>query len=103
MMTNKTMSQTLLDARFLKADRLKVSKYHYAIDMDSCILNGRTEIVEKVLNKHLAEPYGSIEELIGDLQIELVNSWNTFHKLWPKQTMPIGVERILKEQGYYGE
>lgn len=93
-------SKSIVDARFGQADRIKISRKFYAHDIEACILNGRSEAIEEILNKNVREPYGTIEELIGDLQLALVKNWNDFHKLYPLSTRPITIERILKEQGY---
>jgi hypothetical protein len=93
-------SRDIVNARFGQADRIKVSRKFYQHDIESCILNGRSEAIEEVLNKHNSEPFNNVSELIGELQIMLVKNWNDFHKMYPLQTRPITVERILKEQGY---
>ena len=93
-------SRDIVQARFGQADRIKVSRKFYQHDIESCILNGKSEAIEEVLNKHNLEPFGSVSELIGELQVMLVTNWNDFHKMYPLQTRPITVERILKEQGY---
>lgn len=93
-------SKSIVDARFGQADRIKISRKFYAHDIEACILNGKSEAMEEVLNKHIREPFGSVEEIIGELQLALVTNWNSFHKLYPLSTRPITVERILKEQGY---
>lgn len=90
----------IVQARFGQADRIKVSRKFYSHDIEACILNGRSEVLEEILNAHNQEPFGSVDELIGELQLKLMNNWNDFHRLFPLSTRPITVERILKEQGY---
>lgn len=100
MLNYNNLSKSVIEARFGQADRIKISRKHFAHDIDSCVLSGRSEAIEKILNRHMANPYQSVDEIIGDLQLDLLANWNSFHKLWPRQTRPITLERIMKEQGY---
>ena len=93
-------SKSIVDARFGQADRIKISRKFYQHDIESCILNGRSEAFEEILNKHVSEPFGTVEEIIGEIQIAIVDNWNQFHKLYPLATRPITIDKILKEQGY---
>jgi len=81
----------------LQADKVKVCKKHYKRDMESCVLSGRSEMLESILKRHFENPYGTVDEIIGDLQLELVDSWNDFHKLWPTVTRSITLEAVLKD------
>jgi len=88
------------NAVFGKADRIKFSKKLFTHYLESSFVCGRTEAIEKVLNKHRLEPFGTVDEVIGELQLEIVASWNDFHRLWPKHTAPLSLEKVLKDQGY---
>jgi len=94
------ISVSLTNSLYGKADRIKLSKKFFQHYLESCIITGRTEALEKVLNKHQMEPFGTVAELIGELQIEIVQQWNDFHKLWPQNTRPLTLEKVLKDQGF---
>lgn len=94
------ISKQITDSVYGKADRLKMSKKFFSLYLESCIATGRVEAMENILNKHKAQPFNTVDELVGELQLEVVQSWNTFNKLWPQTTLPISIERVLKDQGF---
>jgi hypothetical protein len=60
--------------------RVKLSKGKFEDNSKYAHLIGRSFTCEKIIARHASEPYGSIDELLGDLQIELVNCMNTFRR-----------------------
>ena len=42
--------RSIVNARFGKADRVKVGKVNYAHDLESSLIMGKTETVERILN-----------------------------------------------------
>ena len=92
--------RSIVNARFGKAERVKVGKANYAHDMESSIIMGKTETVERILNMHRKEPFGTVDEIIGQLQLDLVDSWNEFHRKHRTRTAPITLETVLKQQEY---
>jgi len=96
-MSDKDMGLAIVESRFGKqADRIKISRKHYAHDINSCVLKGRSEAVETILNRHKSNPYLTVSELLGDIQLDLVKYWGDFHKLFPTMTRPISIDHILQ-------
>ncbi len=58
--------------------KLKIGNDKFKDNSYYAHLIGRAFCCEKILEQHKAEPYDSIDLLIGDLQIELTNALNNF-------------------------
>lgn len=97
----RQFAMDILAKRYGQADRIKVSRKFYEEDIRGCVLTGRSEALEFLLHKHEAEPFGTVDEVMGEIQILLANNWNEFHRLFPTRTAPTTVERILKQLGHW--
>ena len=82
------------DAFFNGAPKKKICIEKFKNNSYYAHLIGRAFICEKILEQHKAQPYESIDILIGDLQIELTNSLNHFRD----KTMYHRADRYKVEQ-----
>lgn len=98
---NKPDVRPMINVRFgRQADKIKISRKAYSIDLESMSLSGRSEALEEIIKRHKDKPYGTIEEVIGDVQLLLLSNWNEFHRLWPTSTRSLTLEEVLKDQKY---
>lgn len=102
MITDKVNSSRKFGAdvarsRYGKVDRVKMCQKNYSHDMSMATSSGKIEVINVLLQSHLDNPYTSVEELMGDIQLLAVHSWNELHSLNPKSFVPTNIERILKD------
>lgn len=90
-------ARTMARAKFNQSDRLKIAKPTWIKDMTAAHLIGKIEALETVLKSHAKRPYSDMDEMIGDIQILLADSWGHMHRINPTYTRPVSVERILSD------
>lgn len=61
-------------------------------------LVGRAFACQKIIEAHAEKPYATIDELIGDLQIEMVNCLNDFKKSSGAMMNTVRVEDLLPKR-----
>ena len=89
-------AREMATAKFKHADRLKVNKKEYSEYTHASHLAGKTAICEAIIKAHSETPYNSIDELIGDLQLMLVQSGNQFRELNFKRGYDkLSLERVM--------
>lgn len=59
-------------------------------------LVGRAFACQKIMDQHKANPYTSIDELLGDLQLELVNCLNDFKKSSGSIMKTVKIEDVIE-------
>lgn len=69
-------------------DRRKFSLKEFKKEAMLAHLVGRAFACQKIIENHAKQPYSSIDELIGDLQIEMINCMNDF-KTRANAKMPV--------------
>lgn len=77
-----------------KADRLKLGSYAFGRAVAIAHVHSKVSIVRAILNNHKVKPYQSVEDVMGDLQIILVDSWSQFRKIDPTKP-PMTVEDLI--------
>lgn len=70
------------------APKLKVSREKFQNNSYYAHLIGRAFSCELLIKKHQAEPYQSVDELLGDIQIEMTECLNYFRDKGATRTMP---------------
>lgn len=85
----------LIRAKFGTSDKAKFNPKSYSCDLASLFFSGQTSIIEEILSRHNENPYQNQDEIIGDLQILLMEQWNEFRKLYPLTSKPLTLEQIL--------
>ncbi len=78
-----------------KIPAIKINRHNYQRVIELTHTHSKVAICESLLKSHKADPYKSVEELIGDLQIILVDSWSHFKKLDPNKRT-ISVEDLIR-------
>ncbi len=82
---------------YRQADNVKIGKKAYLWEIELTHNHGKVEIARSLLERHLENPYKSVDELIGDIQLLLVESKNDLWKLMPNHTDPANLERLIKD------
>ncbi len=97
MSESEKWAKPLVDCRYPKgADRIKVNKKTLLNDLVSAHSAGAMNVCETLLSSHIHNPYQTVDELIGDLQIKIKENWNTFYKYNPKNNAPLIIEDVIK-------
>jgi len=78
---SRKLAQELTEAKFKDAPRVKIGRKDYFDVTRSMHLSGKINLAETILKTHASEPYRSIDEVLGDLQIVLSESWNEFRQV----------------------
>lgn len=78
---SRRLAQDVAIAKYKDAPRVKLAKKEYENTLRSMHLSAKINLSEILLRMHKTNPYQSIDELIGDLQVVLVNSWKEFRTL----------------------
>lgn len=81
--------QIVAGDRFKACDRVKVHKTEFGALAHDNVLLGRIDTTEAILKAHKANPYPNVDELIGDLQIVLTESYNTLKKAPASKQMKV--------------
>lgn len=90
-------ARTMARAKFQQADRLKVAKPVWIKDMTAAHLVGKIEALEVVMKSHAMNPYLTVDDLIGDIQIVLADTWQKMHRINPAYTRPMSLEQIIND------
>ena len=79
------------------ATSAKISKKDYLWEIELSHSHGKVENMRALLERHLENPYQSVDELIGDIQLLLVDSKNNMWKLMPNHTDPANLDSLVKQ------
>jgi hypothetical protein len=79
-----------------KVESIKINRKNYQKFIELTHTHSKVSICEAILKSHKANPYKNVDELIGDLQLVLVESWSHFKKLDPNKRA-ITVEDLIGE------
>lgn len=82
---------------YRQATAAKISKKDYLWEIELSHCHGKVENMRVLLERHLENPYGSVDELIGDIQLLLVGSKNDMWKLMPNHTDPANLDSLVKQ------
>jgi hypothetical protein len=82
---------------YRQATAAKISKKDYLWEIELTHNHGKVEIARSLLERHLENPYKSVDELIGDIQILLVESKNNVWRLMPNHTDPAHLDKLIKD------
>lgn len=91
----KTGRDMIKMPRLLSADRAKFSRKEISSIVTDNILLGRLNLCEAILKNHQNNPYQSIDELIGDIQIMMVDSNDELRSNNPKHPYRFKVEDLI--------
>lgn len=80
-----------------KVPAIKINRHSYQRVIELTHTHSKVAICESLLKAHQADPYKTVEELIGDLQIILVDSWSHFKKLDPNKRS-ITIDDLVREE-----
>jgi hypothetical protein len=88
----------LTKARFKDKATVVVARQQYKDVIRSIHLSGKVNVAEIILRYHKTNPYQSVEEVIGDLQLVLASAWNEFKLVNPSTDMgKITIEELIDE------
>lgn len=79
-----------------QSDVLKINKKTYQRCVELTHVHSKVSICESILKSHRENPYQTVDELLGDLQIVLAASWNHFRKIDPTKRL-LSVEDLIGE------
>lgn len=82
---------------YRQAESAKIGKKSYLWEVELSHCHGKVEIARSLLERHLENPYTNVDELIGDIQILLVESKNELWKLMPNHTDHANLDRLIKD------
>jgi hypothetical protein len=68
----------LTDTRFVQGDRRKFNKKLFYGDLEASYCAGVLGLIEELQKEHLKNPYDTIDEMLGDLQLLHVELFNDF-------------------------
>lgn len=68
--------------------KLKINKKMFRDNSKYAHLIGRAFTCEMILKRHSSDQYKSVDELLGDLQIEMVDTLNEYRLQTSYETMP---------------
>ena len=69
--------------------KLKMNRKRFTENSNYAHLIVRAFACEKVLKQHAIKPYETVDEVLGDIQIELVNCLNKFRGNTAYHSMPV--------------
>ena len=86
--------------RYPQADKRKFSKKLYCEDIQATHIAGQLAMSRAIMDKHKKDPYKSVDELMGDLQLIAMESFNFCQrKLTSRPDMKIGLDYFLEKGG----
>lgn len=97
--SSRKFATDVASSRFRQADKLKMGFKNYVHDMATATSAGKVEILNVILQSHLDNPYRSVDEFVGDLQMLTVHSWNELQQLNPNMFVPVTIEKVLHDSG----
>jgi len=69
--------------RFGKRNAVNMDINTYKNDIDMLALHRLTNFAESLLVKHVNSPYLTVDELIGEIQLQFLNDWGQLKKYRP--------------------
>ncbi len=72
----------------------KLNRKDYQDKIEKTHLHSKVSICAAILAEHKRNPYASVEDILGDLQVVLSDSWNEFRKLEPNK-IKIEIEDLV--------
>lgn len=92
----RSFANILTNARYLQADRLKVSKKEFHYTVEGSFASGQLSVVEKLLDTHHKNRYLDVDSFIGDLHILYAKFWEDQHKLHPTIMPKRSLEEVIE-------
>lgn len=87
--------ETIMFSKLSQADRAKFTRHEIKNYVQDNLLLGRLNACEAVLKAHKLQPYASVDELIGDLQIVLVHTNEQLRSSNMKHLQKVSVEDLI--------
>jgi hypothetical protein len=72
----------------------KINRKEYGDKIRKAHLHSKVSIAAALLAEHKRNPYASVNDILGDFQVILTDSWAEFRRLEPKHRM-IDIEDLL--------
>ena len=95
---SRKLAVDITSARYKQAPKIKLNRDDYRDLAHSMHLSGKINVTEIILKNHKTNPYRTVEEIVGDLQLVLMTSWNEFRTVNPSTVMGrLELEELVNE------
>ncbi len=97
MVEPRRYAQTIVALRYKQADNIKMPTKNFIGDLESAYVSGQKNALQFLLKQQEINPYGSSDEILGDIHVLLAKSWSAFRKNHMGRSKPLPLDKIIEE------